>query len=249
MKWYQKKWVIILFLIFFFPVGLFLLLKYGFQENTETLYINNTRENTTNTTSTTNTIKWYKYWKVYIGIGIFFTLSVFNNSLSLNMIPNIIFAILFLYLGITQRKKAYANPEYVKEMERQKQEKALARIPHQQRYQDCKKIHTKIVGVTFKNDDGSPRQYYLSNLNNNEQLYLKEYVYKGNLAFHVCNKRGQCLGNLAEDIAQKIKTKYDEKEKIVFVEEVDSFDRNELYNRKREEEDYIYYCKIVIYFK
>ena len=67
MKWYQKKWVIILFLIFFFPVGLFLLLKYGFQENTETLYINNTRENTTNTintTSTTNTKKWYKYLKV-----------------------------------------------------------------------------------------------------------------------------------------------------------------------------------------
>ncbi len=179
------------------------------------------------------------YWYWYL-----FTLSVLSGA-----IPNIIFAVLFFYLGITQRKKAYANPEYAEEMERLKQEKALARIPHQQRYQDCKKIHTKIVGVTFKNDDGTSRQDYLSKLNNNEQLYLKEYVYKGKPAFHVCNKRGQCLGNLAEDIAQKIKTKYDEKEKIVYIEEIDSFDRNELYNRRRDEEDYIYYCKIVIYFK
>lgn len=86
-------------------------------------------------------------------------------------------------------------------------------------------------------------------MHNGEELFLTEYIYEESPAFHVCNKRGKCLGNLAEDIAQKIKAKYDEKEKIVFVEEVNSFDRNELYNRKREEEDYIYYCKIVIYFK
>jgi len=189
-------------------------------------------------------MKWYKYWKVYIGIGIFFTLSVLCGA-----IPNIIFAILFLYLGITQRKKAYSNTEYIGEIERRKQEKALAKIPHQERYKDCKNIHTKIVGVTFKNDDGSSRQNYLCRLRNGEELFLKEYIYEESPAFHVCNKNGKCLGNLAEDIARKIKTKYDEKEKIVFVEEVDRFDRNELYDREREEEDYIYYCKIVIYFK
>ena len=69
--------------------------------------------------------------------------------------------------------------------------------------------------------------------------------------------RSQCLGNLAEDIAQKIKTKYDEKEKIVFVEKIDCFDRNETYdddeydgkNQRGRKEDYIYYCEIVIYFK
>ena len=38
MKWYQKKWVIILFLLFFFPVGLFLLWKYGnFKKRTKTI--------------------------------------------------------------------------------------------------------------------------------------------------------------------------------------------------------------------
>ena len=38
MKWYQKKWVIILFLIFFFPVGLFLLLKSGnFKKRTKAI--------------------------------------------------------------------------------------------------------------------------------------------------------------------------------------------------------------------
>ena len=204
------------------------------------------------------TMKWYKYWKIYIGIGIFLVLCAFTTpEESFGVIPDIIIGALLIYFGITQRKKAYANPEYVEEMERLKQEKALARIPHQQRYQDCKKIHTKIVGVTFKNDDGTSRQDYLSKLNDNEQLYLKEYVYKGKPAFHVCNKRGQCLGNLAEDIAQKIKTKYDEKEKIVFVEKIDCFDRNETYdddeydgkNQRGRKEDYIYYCEIVIYFK
>ncbi len=189
-------------------------------------------------------MKWYKYWKVYMGIGIFFTLSVLGGA-----IPNIIFAVLFLYLGITQRKKAYADTEYVEETERRKQQKALAKIPHSERYKDCNNIHTKIVGVTFKNDDGSSRQNYLCRLRNGEELFLKEYIYEESPAFHVCNKNGKCLGNLAEDIARKIKTKYDEKEKIVFVEEVDRFDRNELYDREREEEDYIYYCKIVIYFK
>lgn len=195
-------------------------------------------------------MKLYKYWKIYLGIGIFLAISAFAApESSLGVIPDIIIAVIFLYLGITQRKKAYSNTEYIGEIERRKQEKALAKIPHSERYKDCNNIHTKIVGVTFKNDDGSSRQDYLCHLHNGEELFLTEYIYEESPAFHVCNKHGKCLGNLAEDIAQKIKAKYDEKEKIVFVEEVNSFDRNELYNRKREEEDYIYYCKIVIYFK
>ena len=97
-------------------------------------------------------------------------------------------------------------------------------IDYDPRYKDCNNIHTKIVGVTFKNDDGSSRQNYLCRLRNREELFLKEYIYEESPAFHVCNK-------------------------IVFVEEVDRFDRNKLYDREREEEDYIYYCKIVIYFK
>lgn len=192
-------------------------------------------------------MKWYKYWKVYMGIGIFFTLSVLSGA-----IANIIFAILFLYLGITQRKKAYANTEYIEEIEHRKQQKALAKIPHEERYKDCKNIHTKIVGVTFKNSDGSSRQDYLCYLNHGEELFLKEYSYKGNPAFYVCNKHGKCLGNLPAEIAEKIKKKYDTNEKFVFVEEIRKFDKNEVnddYDNDKKEPDYIYYCEIVIYFK
>lgn len=182
-----------------------------------------------------------------MGIGIFFTLSVLSGA-----IANIIFAILFLYLGITQRKKAYANTEYIEEIEHRKQQKALAKIPHEERYKDCKNIHTKIVGVTFKNSDGSSRQDYLCYLNHGEELFLKEYSYKGNPAFYVCNKHGKCLGNLPAEIAEKIKKKYDTNEKFVFVEEIRKFDKNEVnddYDNDKKEPDYIYYCEIVIYFK
>lgn len=220
-------------------------------------------------------MKLYKYWKIFLGIGIFFALSVLCGA-----IPNIIFAILFIYLGITQRKKAYSNPEYAEEMnqrkqqkqqkleeaahrkqqkaqeaEQRKQQKALERMPHQQKYKDLEQIHTKIVGVTFKNDDGSSRQDYLASVKNNEQLFLEEYFYKGNPAFRVCRKNGKCLGNLSETVAKKIKKKYNQNEKLVFVEEINCFDKNEVVyddyddDRKEREENYIYYCKIAIYFQ
>ncbi len=192
-------------------------------------------------------MKLYKYWKVFLGIGILFTLSIFSvPKVSFAMIPNIIFAILFLYLGITQKKKAFADPDYVEEMERRKQEKALAKMSHQERYKDAKQIHTKIKGVTFDNEDGSSRQSYLSHVKNKEQLFLKEYSYNGTPAFYVCRKNGECLGNLSSEIATKIKTKYGNNEKLVFVEEIYIFDRNEFYDNNNKE-DYIYYCKIVIY--
>lgn len=90
-------------------------------------------------------MKLYKYWKVFLGIGILFTLSIFSvPKVSFAMIPNIIFAILFLYLGITQKKKAFADPDYVEEMERRKQEKVLAEMSRQERYKDAKQIHTRL---------------------------------------------------------------------------------------------------------
>ena len=49
-----------------------------------------------------------------------------------------------MYLGITQKKKAFADPDYVEEMERRKQEKVLAEMSRQERYKDAKQIHTRL---------------------------------------------------------------------------------------------------------
>lgn len=207
-------------------------------------------------------MKWYRYWKIYLGIGIFFILSVLCASeLSLKMLPNAILAVLFLGLGIIQRKKAYTDAEYVEEVERRKQEKKSAKIPHEQRYRDLPNIHTKIVGVTFNNEDGSSRQDYLCYINNREQLFLKEYSYHGDPAFYVCNRKGKCLGNLPKEISAKIKKKYSTSNMLVFVEDIHKFDVNlyndddydddEYYdeNENTTEPNYIYTCKIVIYFQ
>lgn len=73
-------------------------------------------------------MKWYKFFKIYLGIGIFFTLSVLVNlpSINLNILPNILFTVLFLYLGIISRKKFYSDNELV-EQQRIKQEQAIQR--------------------------------------------------------------------------------------------------------------------------
>ncbi len=70
-------------------------------------------------------------------------------------------------------------------------------------------FHTKVVGVTFNNDDGTSRQAIIKNCKAGEDIIFKpvptaEYPD----AIGVFNKRGQQLGHLSAELAAEIKNKY-----------------------------------------
>lgn len=210
-------------------------------------------------------MKWYKYYKVYIALGIFFTASILVNITSLHsiFILYFIFVIVFLSLGIFGRKKFYLDNDLVKTKNEARQAKINRKreaeeqrrfegIPHYERFKDFQKIHTKIVGGTFKNNDGSSRQEFLSELKDNEQLYLKKYSYKGAPAYYVLDSYQHCLGNLPKEIAQMLNNKYDTFEKLVYAERCYCFvpdDDYEDFDAPENNPNCIYGCEIVIYFK
>lgn len=68
-----------------------------------------------------------------------------------------------------------------------------------------KTIHTKVVGVTFQNDDGSDRQEILSYCFFGDQLELRPFVYDGAPAYAVFDG-GEQIGNIPADTAQVIHT-------------------------------------------
>ena len=70
-------------------------------------------------------------------------------------------------------------------------------------------FNTKVVGVTFGNDDGSSRQAIIKNCKAGEDIIFKpvptaEYPD----AIGVFNKRGQQLGHLNAELAAEMKNKY-----------------------------------------
>lgn len=66
-----------------------------------------------------------------------------------------------------------------------------------------KTIHTKVVGVTFQNDDGSNRQDILADCIPGDQLELRPFVYKGLPAYAVFDGDKQ-IGNIPSETAQVI---------------------------------------------
>ena len=66
----------------------------------------------------------------------------------------------------------------------------------------------KVVGVTFKNKDGSNRQDYIKQLEDNEPLELELYEYEGAPAVRVNNQYGQCIGHLRKEFAPEIHKYY-----------------------------------------
>lgn len=190
-------------------------------------------------------MKWYKYWKIYLGIGAFFLLSIISSvslkGIGIGVIPNIILTAIFLFLGAFGKKKAFLDENLIAEIK----QKQWNKLNHLEKYKNLEQIKTKIVGVTFKNNDGSSRQKALSKIKNNEQLYLKEYTYKGEPAYYVMDRKNNCLGNLPEHIARRIKREHENNGKLVFVEDCYCFDRN----TSNDDQDLIYGCKIIIYIK
>ena len=71
-------------------------------------------------------------------------------------------------------------------------------------YEVAKVIHTKVVGVTFKNKDGSSRQEIIAECYGGQQLELEAYTYKGAPAYAVMDGYGGQLGNLSAEIAHTL---------------------------------------------
>lgn len=68
-------------------------------------------------------------------------------------------------------------------------------------------IRTKIVGVTFENEDGENRQDILSRMTGDEDITVEKYTYNGEPAAYV--KWGnKVLGNLSAELAKDLAMKY-----------------------------------------
>lgn len=68
-------------------------------------------------------------------------------------------------------------------------------------------IRTKIVGVTYENEDGENRQDILSRMSGDEDITVEKYTYNGEPAAYV--KWGdKVLGNLSAELAKDLERKY-----------------------------------------
>lgn len=68
-------------------------------------------------------------------------------------------------------------------------------------------IRTKIVGVTFENEDGENRQDILSKMTGDEDITVEKYTYNGEPAAYI--KWGnKVLGNLSAELAKDLAMKY-----------------------------------------
>ncbi len=68
-------------------------------------------------------------------------------------------------------------------------------------------IRTKIVGVTFDNEDGENRQDILRTMTGDEGITVEKYTYNGEPA--ACIKWGnKVLGNLSAELAKDLARKY-----------------------------------------
>ena len=64
-------------------------------------------------------------------------------------------------------------------------------------------IRTKVVGVTFNNEDGENRQDILSKMSGSEDITVEKYTYNGEPAAYV--KWGdKVIGNLSAELAEKV---------------------------------------------
>lgn len=68
-------------------------------------------------------------------------------------------------------------------------------------------IRTKVVGVTFDNDDGTNRQDILKTMRGGDDLEIEPYTFKGEPAAYV-KWHGKTLGNLSAELAAELSRKY-----------------------------------------
>lgn len=69
-------------------------------------------------------------------------------------------------------------------------------------------FYTKVVGVSYRNDDGSSRQKLLSRCKNGDEVLFQPFKYDGAPAVAVFTQHGQ-IGNLSVDLATSLEVDYD----------------------------------------
>lgn len=73
-----------------------------------------------------------------------------------------------------------------------------------------KHTETRVVGVSFKNEDGTSRQEILSESYEGESVSLDYYEYNGEPAYAVIDFLGNQIGNLSRELAAVIYSKYND---------------------------------------
>jgi len=79
-----------------------------------------------------------------------------------------------------------------------------------------REIHTKVAGVTFRNEDGSSRQKILADICPGEAVVFEHFTYQGAPAYSV-SCCGRQIGNLPADLARDL---YELPDDYTFVGEV-----------------------------
>lgn len=69
-------------------------------------------------------------------------------------------------------------------------------------------INVRVVGVSFKNNDGTSRQQILSELSVGEAMCLEFFEYENEPAYAVTDVLGNQIGNLPKDLSADIYRKY-----------------------------------------
>lgn len=103
-----------------------------------------------------------------------------------------------------------------------------------------KTYHTKVVGVTYKNDDGTSRQENIESSYDGEKLIFREYKYEGKPAFAVYTQFNEQIGHINKELASDIAAFIDADERqLIMHGEITEITGGE-YGEK-------YGCNIVVY--
>ena len=71
-----------------------------------------------------------------------------------------------------------------------------------------KTTDTKVVGITFKNSDGTDRQDILSCVCDGDPVTIEYFEYRGDPAYSVKTLDGDQIGNLSKELADDIRRMY-----------------------------------------
>lgn len=71
-----------------------------------------------------------------------------------------------------------------------------------------KSMTTRVVGVSFDNDDGTSRQDIISGLSVGEALLLNYHEYESEPAYAVTDALGNCIGHVSKELASTIYQRY-----------------------------------------
>ena len=93
-------------------------------------------------------------------------------------------------------------------VERNKQNAAVPRVKASD-LEIIREFHSKVVGVTYENDDGTSRQEILKTCSTGEDIILKPLSVPGHPeAVGVFRKNGQQLGFLSAELASAVRKEY-----------------------------------------